>query len=514
MSDAAPPPPAARLVDRARALRDRIDWMMLFPVAAALAWGFGDSTMAMVLVVVLPAFLALQGRPASRTAPAPAETGGTVSAEVLRQRLDGILADCAARDRTTAVLRLRLRPAEGTDPWDREAEDAVLARIALRVISAMRGRDEVLRSGSDELTVLLCPTRRADLPILMNIADRIQVAAAEPISLDGDVLRGRSAIGICSVAMAPDRSGRAMLAAAGSALAIALRDRSDAIRFYNSDLRDEVEIDARLAEQIDAALDAGRIGAWFQPQIVAATGDVAGFEALARWTHPELGVLEPERFLPAVRASGRMTELGEAVLAAALDALASWDAAGLGVPGLCVNLSQEELSDPRLAERLAWLVDQRDVATRRISFELPPTVTERAGDETVQANIDALRQTGFRLDLDDFGTGPATVGHVARFGVHRIVLDRSLIAGIDEDPGRRRIIAAILSMARVLGIETLAEGVETEELSETLREMECSHFQGFAIARAMPLVDTLTWLRTHRARRGAALIQMRPQGTA
>ncbi|MDB2407567.1 bifunctional diguanylate cyclase/phosphodiesterase [Jannaschia sp.] len=507
----APAPPFA---DRLRLLRDKVDWMMLFPVAAALAWGLGESAVAMVLVVILPAFLALQGRPASRVAEPLPDTGATVSPEGLRQQVDDILAACTARNRTTAVLQLRLAGAEASDAWDNAKDDAVMARLALRVMSAMRGQDKVLRSGPADLTVLLCPTKRADLPVLMNIVDRIQAAVAEPMSLDGDTLRIRSSIGICSEAMARTRSGQGMLSGADAALTIALREREDSVRFFNSDLREQVEIDTQLAKQIDAALDGGQIGAWFQPQIDAETGDISGFEALTRWTHPDLGVLEPERFLPAIAASGRMSELGEAVLNASLDALSSWDAAGLEIPSLCVNLSLEELADPRLADRLTWQVDQRDIAPARIAFELPSTVTERAEDETIQANIDALRQSGFRLDLDDFGTGPATVAHVARFGVHRIVLDRSLVAGIDRDPDRRRVVAAILAMAEVLGIGTLAEGVETEGLQDALRELGCPHFQGFAIARAMPLSDTLTWLRSQRAQQSATLHRMRPQGTA
>ncbi|PWJ20940.1 GGDEF domain-containing phosphodiesterase [Jannaschia seohaensis] len=489
---------------RLRALRDRVDWMMLFPVAAAFAWFLGEAAVAVVLAVILPAFLALQGRPAGATARGAPRAGAAIAPDALRRQVDDILTDCAALNRTTAVLRLHLSP-KGNEDWDEETRAKVTARLALRVMAAMRGQDQVLRTGATDLVLLLCPTRRADLQVLMNIVDRVQMAVAEPISLDGATLSAQSAIGVCSETMATSRTGHALLRGAETALTVARREREDSVRFFNADLRAEAEIDAQLTREIDAALEGGQIGAWFQPQIDAATGEIAGFEALARWTHPELGVLEPDRFLSAAQASGRMSDLGEAVLAAALDALASWDAAGLTVPGICVNLSMEELADPRLAERMVWQVDQRDVRPTRIAFELPSSVTELAEDAVVQANIEELRHVGFRLDLDDFGTGPATVSHVSRFGVHRIVLDRSLVAGIDVDPARRRVVAAILAMAEVLGLVTLAEGVETDDLQALLKRMGCVHLQGFAVARAMPLVDTLTWLRGRVAARGAAM---------
>lgn len=494
-------------------VRGRTDWMMLFPAVAAVAWTFGQDAVAMALVLVLPVFLALDQRTVA--SPPGAMMDRRMSRAAVQRLVEDTLQDCARRDRTTAVLHVQVDDPHFADgDWTADMGERIMDRVTQRVSSAMRGQDAVTRVGDDGMVVVLAPTRRADLDVVMNIVDRIQSAVAEPVSLDGRAVRVQCSIGICSEAMAPARTGAAMLAAADCALRIARRQGDGAVRAFNPTIRSQVETDHRLAGCIEDALAGGEIRPWFQPQIDSRTGRLAGFEALARWHHPELGVLTPGQFLPTITSAGRSADLGEQILKASLEALIEWDRAGLDVPCVGINVSLEQLADPRLAERIIWQLDRYDVQPPRVAIEILETVTLRDGDETITRNLAALRKAGFRLDLDDFGTGAASIAHIARFGVHRIKIDRSFVEGIDGDSARRTVVGAILGLARSLDIETLAEGVETPEEQATLTEMGCPHVQGFGIARPMPFAETIPWALALPSGPAESLRLMRPQGSA
>lgn len=518
-SDANPPRSKPTLPERLHRLRARTDWMMLFPVAAALSWALGGTGMTMVLVVILPICVALQGHGrgsvSQRVLEIDTATGRPMHRIALASFIDDVLEDCARRNRTTAILQVQIADLQIADSeWGSELGEKVMDRISQRIATVMRGQDAIIRSGDTCLTLILHPTKQANLDVVMTIVDRIQAAVGEPISIDGRSVRVRSCIGICSEAMAPIRAGAAFLAAADCALHSALMQGENSVRAFNPDLQSHVETEHKLSLQINDALDAEQICAWFQPQIDAATGQIVGFEALARWEHPELGLLLPARFLPSIHSAGRIGDLGEVMLRSSLQALVAWDGAGLHVPQVGVNISLEELCDPRLAARLIWLVDRYNLTPDRIAIEILETVTLRKNDETIVRNIRLLREAGFRLDLDDFGTGAASIAHIARFGVHRIKLDRSFVQNINLDPGRQRLVNAILRLTESLGIEMLAEGVETPAERAVLTDMGCPQLQGFGIARPMPFKDTLSWASSQRRTGPAALHAMQPKGRA
>jgi EAL domain-containing protein (putative c-di-GMP-specific phosphodiesterase class I) len=259
-----------------------------------------------------------------------------------------------------------------------------------------------------------------------------------------------------------------------------------------------------LACEVEAALTNGEIKAWYQPQICTDTGLISGFEALARWHHPEDGILAPAEFLGAVAEAGQMSRLGKVMLYNALSALKSWDRARLNIATVAVNFSTEELRDPLLADWIKWEVDRFDLRPNRLTVEILETVTAQSEDDIILRNIELLSRHGVNLDLDDFGTGQASIANIRRFHVSRIKMDRSFVTKLDEDPTQYAMVSAILSLAEHLGLDTLAEGVETAGEHSTLAQLGCGYVQGFGIARPMPFEDTIAWAHAYNQKLGTS----------
>jgi len=218
---------------------------------------------------------------------------------------------------------------------------------------------------------------------------------------------------------------------------------------------------------------------------------------LARWHHPDRGVIAPGLFLPAIAQVGLLERLGEVMLFQALMALQTWDEAGYDVPSIGVNFSQDELGNPKLVDKIKWELDRFEIDPKRLSVEILETVVTQSDDDIVTRNIAALANLGCGIDLDDFGTGHASISSIRRFAVSRIKIDRSFVMQVDRDEGQQKMVSAILSMADRLGLETLAEGVETLGEHAMLAQLGCDHIQGFGLARPMPFEKTGGWIEDH-----------------
>jgi len=255
-----------------------------------------------------------------------------------------------------------------------------------------------------------------------------------------------------------------------------------------------------VTREVARALENGEIRAWYQPQVSTETGEITGLEALARWQHPERGTISPGAFLPAIAQAGLLDRLGEVMLFQSLTALREWDRAGLEVPGVSVNFSTDELRNPRLYDKVRWELDRFEIAPGRLTVEVLEDVVARSDDDTITRNIAALSRLGCPIDLDDFGIGHASIANIRRFDVNRIKIDRSFITHVDTDRDQQNMVAAILTMADRLGLETLGEGVESHGEHAMLAQLGCSHVQGYSIAKPMPFEDVAEWLSAHRSR--------------
>ena len=402
--------------------------------------------------------------------------------------------------RATACLAI------GLDGFDRlvarhgaRVADEALAEVAARLGGVLRSGDVLGRLTGPIFAVALEPVRRPDLETMLPLAARLQAALDAPLAGGGVPLQVTASVGLCLAARAPRPTGRALLEAAEAALAEARRAGPAAIRAHCAEMQRRALAAGTLMAEAERALASGQIRPWFQPQVSCDTGQVSGFEALARWEHPEQGTIPPGEFLPALEAAGLLTRLGEVTLYHALCALRGWDRAGLDVPGVAVNLSADELRDPALADRIGWELDRFDIAPGRLVVEVLETVVASEDDVTLR-NLAAIARLGCRIDLDDFGTGSTSIAAIRRFAPHRIKIDRSFVARVDVDAEQRRMIAAILTIAERLGVETLAEGVETPGEHATVSQLGCGHVQGYGVARPMPVRETADWLMRHALR--------------
>ncbi|TDK43883.1 putative bifunctional diguanylate cyclase/phosphodiesterase [Antarcticimicrobium luteum] len=380
------------------------------------------------------------------------------------------------------------------------AADQVALQTGERIGAALRGTDTVARIGDSRFAICLTPVRQLDLELCIQLAGRMQSAVEDPISVDASTIYMSCSIGLCLRSRAPGPGAGAWFEAASAALSEAQANGPSGIRVYSAETHRRSRARHDLQDEAAAALENGQIQPWYQPQISTDTGKITGFEALARWTHPVHGMIPTGQFLPALEEAGLMQRLGEVILYNALTALKAWDSAGADVPRVGVNFSTDELRNPALVERIRWELDRFDLTADRLSVEILETVMSSDPDDTIARNIAGLAGLGCRIDLDDFGTGHASLASIQRFEVSRIKIDRSFVMKADRDPEQQKLIAAILTMAERLELETLAEGVETVGEHALLAQLGCDHVQGFGIGRPMPFDRTLDWISAHRAK--------------
>ena len=480
------------------------EWIVFVPALTLAAFWLGGEKVLILVALGAPLVFAMAGAfrlNDGEVVDLPDALTGLSLRQQIVGSLDIVLRDGPVSGRTTACLVMLFDGMDQlVDRHGRAAQTEVLARTAERISAALREGDLVARLEGGGFAVALSPVRRLDLETVVQLATRLQAAVSVPVSVNATRLYVSCSVGFCLAARAPALHGKALLDAAQLAADDAARHGPGAIRAYAPEMSRHRADREALREELEQALDEGHIRAHFQPQVSTDTGAITGFEALARWYHPEKGLIAPAEFLPLLEAAGLSERLGEVMLYNALSALTRWDKLGLSVPTVAVNFSSSELRNPRLTDKLKWELDRFDLKPSRLSVEILENVVAETDNDVIVSNIAALAQMGCGIDLDDFGTGHASITSIRRFAVRRIKIDRSFVTKVDADRDQQKMVAAILSMAEQLGLATLAEGVETPAEHAMLAQLGCGDVQGFGIARPMPVDETMDWIARHRAR--------------
>lgn len=395
-------------------------------------------------------------------------------------------------DMSCSLLLLRLENTETLGQiLDKVAMGHLLVQLSVTLGRAVRPYDPIQILAPGLFAVVL--RDRADHDALQ-VARRLHQQGQAPMALSGQMV-------------APVMSGILIHAETDSLPSVAaLIDNARARMDMTGDAdlgqlrlfpHDPALTCAGLTATVSDTVAAGQMEAWFQPQTCCHSGQITGFEALARWNHPVRGILAPGAFMSRMSPADH-NKLTLFMLAQALAALKAWDRAGFHVPTVSINISNCELADPGFADCLLWELDRHDIPARRLVVEVLESVGPVSSSADTRDNLRKLAHAGCQIDLDDFGTGYASLDAIRQFGINRIKIDRSFVTACDIDEGQQRMILAILALAEKLGIAALAEGVETREEYTFLAQMGCDEVQGYAIARPMPLDQCLDFLARHR----------------
>lgn len=472
-------------------------------LSLAAFWFGGEGALIVVAGLVPTAYLVSGGLGATvgHLKPSSLTKNGLMARAAMNDHCHTVFQQAASQDLNSCIYVIEIESfPELVERYGAAAGDTIIERMSKRLSGVMRNGDAIGQIGDARFAICFTPVRQLSLELCIQLAGRLQTAAEEPFTLDGTVVYTDVCIGFCQHSRAPDRKATEWLEAANIALRSAQARGASSICAYSDQMHQERQTRRALNEDVVATLDSGEIAPWFQPQLCTDTGRITGFEALARWTHPVRGVISPAEFLPVIESVNLLERLAEVMMYHSFRALKQWDSAGVDIPQVGVNFAGSELSNPRLLEKVKWDLDRFELTPDRLAVEVLETVVASDPDDMITRNINALGALGCRIDLDDFGTGNASIASIRRFSVSRIKIDRSFVMKADRDPEQQRMISAILTMAERLQVETLAEGIETVGEHVMLAQLGCNHVQGFRIARPMTFDQTIDWITAHNAK--------------
>lgn len=415
-----------------------------------------------------------------------------------RQKLDMWLAAPDAKkqsQRHIALIAIKFDDfATLKDQLGSDKCQAILSEATGRLRPLLRRDDAVVLLNDDTIVLGLRNLRAPETEHLLRLARRVQATCDEPFTEGTSRIFCSMSLGVASDTQIRGAQSVSLLEAAEIAADSARSADKAAVRVFSPDMLDAKQEERHRIETLTKALETGEIIAWFQPQLSTDGQNVIGFEALARWDKPGDGCLPPGAFLSDIMKFGLSQRLAEVVLNQALSGLTAWDAAGHSIPSISVNFSAEDLRNPHFADVILWELDRFGLSPDRLVVEVLESVIAEEHEQAITGTLSKLSAAGCQIDLDDFGTGFTSIINIRRFNVSRIKIDRRLISRLDRDNDQRRMVAALLSFSAKLGIEALAEGVETVPELEMLQKLGCPHIQGYVVAKPMPLDETLLWL--------------------
>ena len=410
-------------------------------------------------------------------APGDALTG-LAGREELRRRIAAQLGGAQRGGAGFAVLCVDLdRFKAVNDTLGHPIGDALLRRVAERLVKAARRDDLVARLGGDEFAIVQVGAGQPEAAEAL--AGRLVDLVGRAYVVDGHMLNIGCSVG---VALAPEDGDDpdTLLKNADLALYRAKADGRGVFRFFKPDMDAKMQARRSLELDLRRALALKEFDLAYQPQVSAHDGRVTGFEALLRWRHPERGQISPADFIPLAEEIGLINPIGEWVLRSACAEAARWPSD----VSLAVNLSPVQFRGAKLASVVTNALAQSGLPAERLELE----ITEGAlldNTDTVLNMLNTLRSLGVRISMDDFGTGYSSLSYLQKFPFPKIKIDQSFVRSMDESPDCSAIVRAVIALGRSLGMKTTAEGVETEAQRDRIRAEGCTEIQGYLTGRPM-----------------------------
>ncbi len=372
------------------------------------------------------------------------------------------------------------------DSLGHAAGDRMLKDVAVRLAACVAEDDTVARMGGDEFTLLLQPrnTRAGALNRAIHVAEQILASLAQPFVLQGREFFVTASIGI---ALAPQDGNELsqLMKNADTAMYHAKERGKNNFQFYQAEMNATALQRLELESDLRHALEQGQFTLYYQPQLASDGKRLTGVEALLRWNHPRRGLVAPYEFIPVLEELGLIVQVGDWVIAEACRQLKAWHEAMVRVPKVSVNLSARQFGDGQLGMRISRILSESGLPPACLELELTESILMRDISETLQM-LASLKRLGLCIAVDDFGTGYSSLNYLKQFPIDVLKIDRSFVDGVPGGEQDAQIARAIIAMAHSLNLAVIAEGVETQEQLDFLREHGCDEVQGYLFGKPMP----------------------------
>jgi diguanylate cyclase (GGDEF)-like protein/PAS domain S-box-containing protein len=414
----------------------------------------------------------------------------------LQKHLSQALAHADRHNERLALLFLDLDHFKNiNDSLGHHVGDCLLQEVTERLVKSVRSSDIVSRQGGDEFVILLEGIK--GIHEVAIVAKKLLKSMAEPYFIEGHELNISPSIG---VGMFPD-DGKDILTLmkhADAAMYHAKERGRNTWRFFAEEMEIRASNRLSLERTLRHAIERNEFVVHYQPQVDIRSGVVTGVEALVRWMNPELGLVLPERFIPVAEENGMIIPISEWILREACAQCRAWKQAGLRPISMAVNLSPVQFRRKDMLPKMERIIEDSGMDTACLDLELTESCVMNNPDEAVII-LKALKSMGLKLSIDDFGTGYSSLSYLKRFPIDKLKIDQSFVKDIMRDPENTAIVRAIISMARSLDLEVIAEGVETEDQLSFLDGEFCNTFQGYYFSRPLPGCEIEEMLREGRA---------------
>ncbi|MEX2654253.1 MAG: EAL domain-containing protein [Acidimicrobiia bacterium] len=411
---------------------------------------------------------------------------------LLNDRIDQAIALAPRHHSQVAVLFLDLDGFKHiNDSLGHSVGDKLLQSIAERLLGCVRQSDTVSRQGGDEFVVLLSDTDDGESAAI--VANRMLIAVAEAHSIESHDLHVSTSIGI-SVYPDDGSDAETLIKNADTAMYQAKASGRQRYQFFKQAMNVRAVERQSIEESLRHALEREEFVLHYQPKVNLRTGQITGAEALIRWVHPSRGMVSPAQFIPIAEESGLIRPIGDWVIEEACRQAQAWVASGLPPTVMAVNVSAAELGDETYVQRLGATLGRTGIDPRRLELELTESVLMKHA-HSAAILVQDLRRLGVKVALDDFGTGYSSLSYLRDFPIDTLKIDQSFVSEVTSAGSDTRIVAAVIGLARSLGLKVVAEGVETREQLEFLRARECDEAQGYYFSRPMPADEFAEMLR-------------------
>jgi diguanylate cyclase (GGDEF)-like protein len=380
------------------------------------------------------------------------------------------------------------------DTYGHAEGDDVLRMAAARMRRCTRPGDVLARLGGDEFAVLL---EGHDARVAEDLAQRIIQAMDAPFVVAGQATRVTASVGV-AIGTSTDTDGFELLRFADMAMYEAKLRGKGRFAVFDAALGEAHVLRTRGGQELRQGIERDELVLHYQPIVDLTSGDVVGLEALVRWQHPRRGLLQPDEFVALAERTGAIDALGRWVLHTACEQHSAWRATRTADRPLqmSVNVSTHQLDDPTFALTVAEVLASTDLEPSSLCLDITESAV-LADPVQAQKTVEDLRQLGVELAIDDFGTGYASLTTLRRLHASGVKIDRTFIGSLGDDDEDLHIVAAVIGLARAMGLSVTAEGVETPEQLALLRDLGCQQAQGFHLGRPVPADELSDQLR-HR----------------